>query len=115
MVKLYHVLEFELRKEHLWFSCIEEPGHVEAGHPVLAGKKVDEALAGGALTPLCHPSVVAWSPLDETVKGPAFSSIEAHPDSDIFASLKIRGGTAEEEDISIIRIPTIMIKNHLNA
>ena len=41
-----------LTQEHLWFSGVEEPGHVEAGHPVLAGEKVDEALAGGALAPL---------------------------------------------------------------
>jgi hypothetical protein len=97
-------IDLALAENNLGLSRVEEPSHVEAGHPVLSGEEVDEALAGGALTPLCHPSVVAWSPLDETIKGPAFSSIEAHPDSDVFASLKIRGGTAEEEDISIISV-----------
>ena len=74
-----------LAQDHLRFPGVEEPGHVEAGHPVLAGKKVDEALAGSALAALGHPSIVPWPTFDKTVKRPAFSTIETNPDPDVLA------------------------------
>gem|GEM_PF-6453628 len=93
-----------LTQEHLWFSGVKEPGHVEAGHPVLAGKKVDEALAGGALAPLGQPSVVARPTFDKAVERPAFPPIETDPDPDVLAPGEVRGGGAEKENISVISI-----------
>tara|TARA_B100000927_G_scaffold44515_1_gene31893 strand:- start:1148 stop:2512 length:1365 start_codon:yes stop_codon:yes gene_type:complete len=91
-------------QDYFRFSCIEEPGHIKSGHPVLAGKKVDEALTGSAPAPLGHPGVITRAAFDEPVEWPGFSSIETDPDPDVFAPGKIRRRCAEKENISVIPV-----------
>ena len=91
-------------EDQLGFSGIEEPGHVEAGHPVLASEEVDESLTGRALTPLGHPGVIARAAFDEPVEWPGFPSIETHPDPDVFPPCQVRRGRAEEENVSVVPV-----------
>jgi len=61
----------------------QDPRDVEARHPALVGKKVDQAIAGRIFPAHCQPRVIAGPLLEESADRPRVSSVQTRPDRNI--------------------------------
>ena len=82
------------------FLLLQQPGEVEAGHPVFVGKQIDHAFAGGAFAAGGHPCVVAGSGLDDALHWPRFAPVEAHVHGDVVAFVTATGA-AEKQNVAV--------------
>ena len=83
------------------FLLLQQPGEIEASHPVFVGEQVDHAFAGGAFAAGGHPSVVAGAGLDDALHRPRFPAVEAHLHGDVVAFVSA-AGAAEKQDVAVV-------------
>lgn len=83
------------------FLLLQQPGEVEAGHPVFVGKQIDHAFAGGAFAAGGHPCVVAGSGLDDALHWLRFASVEAHVHGNVVAFVSA-AGAAEKQNVAVV-------------
>ena len=82
------------------FLLLQQPGEVEAGHPVFVGKQIDHAFAGGSFAVGGHPCLVAGAGLDDALHWPRFAPVEAHVHGDVVAFVTATGA-AEKQNVAV--------------